>query len=114
MSQASYKEWLKTNINEGTIYCCTENDIKLDTLPIGNGAFGVVYKATIKQKNGIGNIAKNILGRKTSISDTAVAVKILIPDSYGNCEEDLYQQFVKEVVYYHLICLPIYFVHGLI
>ena len=100
MSRTSYKEWLDTSINEGSIYCCPENGIKLDTLPIGIGAFGVVYKATIKQKNGIGNIAKNILGRKSNITDTTVAVKFLFPDSYGDCEEDLYQQFVKEVVYY--------------
>src|SRR6185369_7506325 len=55
MSQTSYKEWLETSINEGSIYCCTEHDIKLDPLHIGHGAFGVVYKAAIKHKNGIGN-----------------------------------------------------------
>ena len=109
MSQTSYKEWLETSIHEGSIYCCPENGIKLDPIliHIGHGAFGVVYKATIKQKNGIGNIAKTILGRRSSIfSDTTVAVKILFPDKHGDCKEDLHQQFVKEVAYYHPLCLP--------
>ena len=78
--------------------------IKLDPLHIGHGAFGVVYKATIKQKSGI---AKIILGKKSNtFSDTRVAVKILLPDRHGDCEEDLHKQFVKEVVYYYPLCLP--------
>jgi len=98
MFQISYKEWLETSIHRGLIYCCPENDIKLDPLHIGRGAFGVVYKATIKQKTGIGNIAKTILGKKSNVfSDTTVAVKILFPDRCGDYEEDLHQQFVKEV-----------------
>ena len=106
MSQTSYKEWLEASIHEGSIYCCPESGIKLDPLHIGHGAFGVIYKATIKQKNGIGSIAKNILGRKSNISsDTTVAVKILYPDRHGNYKEDLHQQFVKEVAYYHPLCL---------
>ena len=112
MSQTSYKEWLEASIHEGSIYCCPESGIKLDPLHIGHGAFGVVYKATIKQKS---SIAKIILGKKSNVfSDTTVAVKILLPDSHGNCEEDLHQQFVKEVAYYHPLCLRIYFVHRLI
>ena len=111
MSQTSYNEWLETSIHEGSIYCCSGNDLELDPIYIGHGAFGVVYKATIKRKNGIGHI----LSRKPSISSgTIVAVKMLIRGKHEDCKEDLYQQFVKEVVYYHLICLPIYFVHGLI
>ena len=112
MSQTSYKEWLEASIHEGSIYCCPEKGIKLDSLHIGQGAFGVVYKATIKQKS---SIAKIILGKKSNVfSDTTVAVKILLPDSHGNCEEDLHQQFVKEVDYY-LLCFAgrIYFVHRL-
>ena len=99
MSQTSYKEWLETSIHRGSIYCCPENGIKLDPLYIGRGAFGVVYKATIKQKKtGIGNIAKTILGKKSNASsDTTVAVKVLFPDRHGDCEEDLHKQFVKEV-----------------
>jgi len=103
MSQTSYKKWLKTSIHEGSIYCCPKNGIELDPLHIGRGAFGVVYKATIKQKAGI---AKIILGKKSNVfSDTTVAVKILFPDKHGDCEEDLHQQFVKEVAYYHPLLL---------
>jgi len=98
MSQTSYKEWVETSIHEGSIYCCSANDLELDPLYIGHGAFGVVYKATIKQKTGIGNIAKTILGKKSNVfSDTTVAVKVLFPDRHGDCEEDLHKQFVKEV-----------------
>src|SRR6185436_7958452 len=106
MPQTSYKEWLETSIRRGSIYCCPENGIKLDPLHIGRGAFGVVYKATIKPKTGIGSIAKTILGRKSNVSsDTTVAVKILFPDEHGDYKEDLYQQFVKEVAYFHPLFL---------
>ena len=114
MSQTSYKEWLEASIHEGSIYCCPESGIKLDHLHIGRGAFGVVYKATIKQKNSIGNIAKTILGKKSNFPDTTVAVKILFPGGHGDCEEDLHQQFVKEVAYYHRLCLPHHIVYRLI
>src|SRR5690242_9888138 len=89
MSQTSYKEWVYTSIHEGSIYCCSESDLDLDPLYIGRGAFGVVYKATIKQEI---SVANNIFS-----DTTAVAVKVLFPDNHGNCEEDLYQQFAKEV-----------------
>ena len=88
MSQTSYKEWVETSIHEGSIYCCPENALDLDPLYIGNGAFGVVYRETIKQETGIAN---------NFFSDTTVAVKILFPDRHGDCEEDLHKQFVKEV-----------------
>ena len=100
MSQTSYKKWLKTSIHEGSIYCCPKNGIELDPLHIGRGAFGVVYKAAIKQKTGISKTNVHVF------SYTTVAVKILLPDKHGDCEEDLYQQFVKEVVYCHPLCLP--------
>jgi len=32
-------------------------------------------------------------------------VKILFPDEHGDYKEDLYQQFVKEVAYFHPLCL---------
>ena len=102
----SYKEWIETSIHEGSIYCCSDNGIKLDPLHIGSGAFGVVYKATIKQKTGIGNIVKTILGKKSNIfSDTTVAVKVLLSDRHGDSGEDLHQEFVKEVGCL-LSCLP--------
>jgi len=116
MSQTSYKEWLETSIHRGSIYCCPEDGIELDPLHIGRGAFGVVYKATIKQKTGIGSIVKTILGIKSDVfSDTTVAVKILFPDEHGDYKEDLYQQFVKEVAYFHPLCLfAFHFVYRLI
>ena len=106
MSQTSYKEWLEISIYGGAIYCPPENYIKLDSIHIDHEALGVVYKATVKQKNG--NIVKNVLGRKFNISlDTTVAVKILITGKHGDYEERLRQlQFVKEVPYYHPLCLP--------
>ena len=94
MFQTSYKEWVETSIHEGSIHCCPENGLELDPLYIGRGAFGVVYKATIKRETCISN---NVF------VDTTVAVKILFPDRHGDCEEDLHRQFVKEVVYY--ICM---------
>src|SRR6185436_17532158 len=91
---------------------CPKNGIELDPLHIGRGAFGVVYKATIKQKTGISKTifgGTPIFGKKSNVcafSDTIVAVKILLPDKHGNCEEDLHKQFVREVAYYHPLCLP--------
>src|SRR5438105_343688 len=94
-SNNSYKEWLEASIQEGSIYYCPEKDIKLDPhLHIGSGAFGAVYKATIKQKNSIAAV----LGRKHNIySGMTVAVKMLFPDKHGDSKEDLHQQLVKEV-----------------
>ena len=55
------------------------------------------YTSNDKAESGI---AKIILGKKSNIfSDTTVTVKILFPDRHGDCEEDLHQQFVKEVDY---------------
>ena len=79
-SNNSYKEWLETSIQEGSIYCCPESDI-IDRQLIGHGGYGVVFKATIKQKR----FAKAILGKDRNIlSDMTVAVKslFLISHSY--------------------------------
>ena len=93
-SKNSYKEWLEARIKEGSIYCCPENDIKLDPLHIGSGGFGAVYKATIKENYGVGIF----FGKKQNIySGMTVAVKILFPNGHGDSEEDLHQQLVKEV-----------------
>jgi len=119
MSQASnnsYKEWLETSIQEGSIYCCPESDIKLDPTHIGLGAFGAVYRATVKRTNGIGSITKTILGKTHNIlSGMTVAVKTLFPDNQGDCEEDLHRQFVKEVVYfrYYYACFAFIFAYEL-
>ena len=96
MSDNSYKEWLETSIREGSIYCCPDSDIKRDPNHIGQGSFGVVYKATVKQKN---RVIPTILGRKHNIlSGMTVAVKTLSPNNNdGLKEEDLYRDFVKEV-----------------
>jgi len=93
----SYKEWFDKSIQEGDIHCCTENDIELDPLHIGHGAYGVVYKATVKEESRFGNIVKTILGKKHDTSGITVAVKTLFPNENGNCEEDWHRRFVKEV-----------------
>src|SRR6185312_5494103 len=98
MSNDSYKQWLETSIREGSIYCCPESDIKLDPHYIGKGTFGVVFKATVKQKNSI--IAKAIRSKKQNIlSGMTVAVKTFFDKHNGCKEEDLYRSFVKEVCY---------------
>ena len=103
-SNNSYKQWLETSIQEGSIYCCAESDIKLDSLHIGLGEFGVVYKATIEHND---SITTTISDKKQNIySGMTVAVKILFPDKHGGSEEDLHQQLVKEVAIVFLLCLP--------
>ena len=115
MTKGSYKEWFEKSIQEGDIPCCTESDIELDPLQIGHGAYGVVYKATIKEESRFGNIVKTILGKKHNISGITVAVKTLFPDENCDCEEDWRRHFVKEVAinYQSLFC-PIHNMHGLI
>ena len=113
MSNDLYKQWLETSIREGSIYCCPESDMKLDPHYIGKGTFGVVFKATVKQKNSI--IPRAIWGgRQNVLSGMTVAVKTLFDkhDSYN--EEDLYRSFVKEVcslnriiVKYHLALIRV-------
>ena len=94
----SYNEWLEASIQQGLIYCCPVSDIKLDPKRIGHGAFGEVYKATIKQRSGIGYFTRTILGKKHNIlAGMTVAVKTLFQYNHGDCEEDLHRLFVKEV-----------------
>ena len=99
MTRDSYKEWLDKSIQEGYIHCCTEGDLELDPLRIGNGSHGAVYKAMIKEESRFGNIVKTILGKKHNISGITVAVKILSPNKNSNCGEDWdwRRHFVKEV-----------------
>ena len=97
MFQDSYKGWIDKSIRGGYIHCCIETDIELDPLQIGHGAYGVVYKATIKEESSFGNIVKTILGKKHNISGITVAVKTLFPNRNSNCEEDWRRHFVKEV-----------------
>ena len=97
MSNISHKEWLEASIQEGLIYCCPENDIELDFPYIALGAYGVVCKATIS--DGITTtIRHNIFPGMT------VAVKILISDKHGACE-DLHNELVKEVAITFPLCL---------
>ena len=101
-SDNSYKEWLRESIQDGSIYYCTENDITVDLKHIiGFGAFGVVYKATVRPGNNFEIITKTTLGERHNGS---VAVKILRSYEYGDCEEDSHRQFVKEVAHYFLLC----------
>ena len=97
MTKDSYKEWFDKSIQEGDIHCCTESDIELDPLHIGNGSHGPVYKAMIKEESRFGNIVKTILGKKHNSSGITVAVKILSPNKNSSCEEDWRRHFVKEV-----------------
>ena len=73
-----YREWLTKSIQEGFIKHYSEDDILNRTL-VGYGGYGVVYKARIKH------------------SGILVAMKTLFLNRYG-CEDELYKQFVKEVV----------------
>ena len=99
MSSNSYKEWLRTSIQDGSINCCPESDIKLDFKHIGLGSFGVVYKATVRAGSSFEITTRAMLGEwHNRFSGMPVAVKVLHSDKHGNCEEDLYRQFVKEVV----------------
>ena len=80
-----YREWLAKSIQEGFIKHYLEDDI-LDRTLLGHGGYGVVYKAKIKH------------------SGILVAMKTLFLDQYG-CEDELYKQFVKEVVTSYLSSL---------
>ena len=77
-SNNTYREWLAKSIQEGFIKHYSEDDI-LDRTLLGHGGDGVVYKAQIKH------------------SGILVAMKTLLLNRYG-CEDELYKQFVKEVV----------------
>jgi len=96
----SYKEWLETSIQDGSILCCSENDIKLYDKPIGLGASGAVYKGTARFKSRFKIFTKSKDKRLSAFSsETTFAMKTLLPDSQYDCGEDLQQQFVKEVAY---------------
>jgi len=107
MSQISdnpCKEWLRESIQDGSIYCCPENDITLEK-QIGFGAFGVVYKATVRPGSSFEIITKTLPGEwHDGFSGMTVAVKKLRSYEYGDCEEDFHRQFVKEVAHYFLLC----------
>jgi len=104
ISSNSYKEWLHTSIQDGSINCCPESDITLDLKHIGLGSFGVVYKATVTAGSSFEITTRTMLDEwHNHFSGMTVAVKILNSDN-GDCEEDLHRQFVKEVAYHFLLC----------
>jgi len=78
-SSNTCREWLAKSIQEGFIKHYSNDDI-LDRTLLGHGGYGVVYKAKIKH------------------SGILVAMKTLFINRYG-CEDELYKQFVKEVIY---------------
>ena len=77
-SNNTHREWLAKSIQEGFIKQYSEDDL-LDRTLLGHGGYGVVYKARIRH------------------SGILVAMKTLFLNRYG-CEDELYKQFVKEVV----------------
>src|SRR5580765_1435074 len=105
ISNNKYKEWLDASIREGSIYCCPESDLVIDPIHIGEGGFGIVHKATVKN---FGIITKKILNKKRNVlSGMTVAVKTLFPNKH-NCKEDLYRELVQEVdicYYTHYSCI---------
>ena len=84
-SNNTHKEWLAKSIQEGFIKHYSEDDI-LDRTLLGHGGHGVIYKARIKH------------------SGMLVAMKTLFLDRC-ECEDELYKQFVKEVVTIYLSLL---------
>jgi len=88
-SNNTYREWLAKSIQEGFIKHYSEDDI-IDRTPIGHGGYGVVYKSRIKH------------------SGILVAMKTLY--QYG-CEDELYKQFVKEVVPSNISPLSYWLLH---
>jgi len=96
----SCKEWLKTSIQDGSIECYLESDIKLYDKPIGLGASGAVYKGTARFKSRFKIFTKSKDKKLSALfSEMTFAVKSLLPDNQYDCGEDLQQQFVKEVAY---------------
>src|SRR6185312_14531848 len=86
MSGNSYKEWLRTSIQNGSINCCSENDIKLDLKHIGLGGYGVVYKATVRAGSSFEITTRTMLGEwHNRFSGMPVAVKVLHSDKHGGC-----------------------------
>ena len=68
-------------------------------LRLGLGAFGVVYKATVRGGSNFEITTRTMLGEwHNSFSAMTVAVKILHLDDHGDYEGDICLQFVKEVV----------------
>jgi len=78
-----YEEWIENSIRDGFIHYYSEGDIKVGRTPIANGAYGVVFKATMK-RNGM-----------------PVAMKTLVRRS-GENDEKLCKKFVKEVSFFLL------------
>ena len=97
MSQVPYREWLEKSIQDGSIFCWPESDIKLDDKPIAFGASGAVYKGTVSLRSRFSVLQREFKARQNS--GMSVAVKTLLPDNQYGCGEDLYQQFVKKVAY---------------
>ena len=73
-SSQSDKEWLRKNIEDGSIRFYSFDDF-IDALYIGGGGYGAVFKAKVKS-----------LGR-------TVAYKLLHPQK----EDEMIENFVKEV-----------------
>src|SRR6185312_764350 len=98
----SYKGRLETSIQEGSIYCCSESDLSIESTPMACGSFAVVYKATVK--------SNSTLGKKQDIpSGMTVVVKTFIPSSYGDLN-DFYKLLVQEVSHSAIVINATYFI----
>jgi len=85
-----YIEWIGKSVQEGSIHCYSEGDIKVGRTPIATGAYGVVFKATMKR------------------TGMPVAMKTLVRRP-GECDEKLYKKFVKEErLFVNFSCLVSY------
>ena len=93
----SYKGWLETSVQEGSIYCWEESDLSIESIPMACGASGVVYKATVKSNSSF--------GQKQDIpSGMTVVVKTFIPPVHGNLD-DFHRLFIREVSHSTLIII---------
>ena len=87
-SIVSDKEWLRRNIEDGSIRLYSFKDF-IDPVCIGNGGFGVVFKAKAKT-----------LGR-------TVAYKLLLSPN----EDEMFGDFIREVSVYDNLNLNLLFTY---
>jgi serine/threonine protein kinase len=80
------RKWLDRITEEGAIKCYSENELVNRTF-VGSGAFGAVFRATLKH------------------SGITVAIKMMSIETYED-EQELYRKFIREV---RIIVMLLYF-----